>query len=137
MTGPTHKSTWKARERQAAAMFGAKRNRCSGSSGLAHESRSDSNHPRLFLEVKLRAKCAVWQLFKATAELARKEKKTPVVLLALKGQADFLVVVRSSDLRALIAEYAAALPEGDKDALEGSIRRAYLEQRGELEEGEA
>ena len=53
--GKTDRSTWKKRETQAAALFGARRQRCSGSSGRDDLSRSDSTHPRLFLEVKLQA----------------------------------------------------------------------------------
>ena len=71
MAGPTHRSTWKSRERQAAALFGANRQRCSGSSGLAHESRSDSTHPRLFLENKLRASSPVHRLFEPIRARAR------------------------------------------------------------------
>ena len=55
MPGPTHRSTWKARERQAAALFGSKRQRCSGSSGREDCSRSDSTHDRLYIETKLKA----------------------------------------------------------------------------------
>jgi hypothetical protein len=50
----THRSTWKRREHDAARLFGARRQRCSGSSGREDCSRSDSTHAVHFLETKLR-----------------------------------------------------------------------------------
>lgn len=94
----THRNTWKATERRAAGLFGALRQRCSGSSGRADESRSDSTHPTLFIETKLRASCAIRNLFDKTAGLAKKEKKVPVLMLAAKFRPGFLVVVHSDDL---------------------------------------
>ena len=44
--------SWKRVERQVARFFGAERNRCSGSSGRADESRSDTTHDRLYIETK-------------------------------------------------------------------------------------
>ena len=44
--------TWKADERKVARMFGAERNRLSGSSGRDCDSCSDSNHARLYIEAK-------------------------------------------------------------------------------------
>ena len=43
---------WKRRERELAALFGTKRNRLSGSSGRDCDSRSDSIHPTLYIELK-------------------------------------------------------------------------------------
>jgi hypothetical protein len=73
-------------------------------------------------------------LFEATKELARREGKVPVLMLADKGKPGFLVVVESSDLPTIVAKYAAA---NAGDGLESAIRRAYLRQRGELPEGDA
>jgi len=100
----THRSTWKARERQAAALFGARRNRCSGSSGRDDESRSDSTHDRIFLETKLRQHHAVQSLFDETRILARRENKLPVLALATKGKPSFLLVLAPEDLKAVAAE---------------------------------
>lgn len=104
----THRNTWKTRERQAAALFGALRQRCSGSSGREDESASDSTHPRLFIETKLRATWSIFGLFLATRKLARKESKIAVLCLAEKGKAGCLVVVHSDDL----ARFAAEVIEG-------------------------
>lgn len=100
----THKCTWKRRERECAALFGALRQRCSGSSGRNDESASDSTHLRLFIETKLRATWSIFGLFLATRKLARKEAKIPVLCLAEKGKAGCLVVVHSDDLEAFARE---------------------------------
>jgi hypothetical protein len=104
----THRSTWKARERQAAGLFGALRQRCSGSSGRPDCSRSDSTHPALFIETKLRASHAAVGLFDETRALARKEGKTPVVILAQKNRPGLLLLIDPADLAAVAAEYAEA-----------------------------
>jgi hypothetical protein len=105
--GKTSKSAWKARERQAAALFGARRQRCSGSSGRDDCSRSDSTHPALFIETKLRASHAAVALYDETRALARKEGKIPVVALAQKGRPGVLLVVDPNDLGAVAKELQA------------------------------
>jgi hypothetical protein len=104
----TSRSAWKARERQAAGLFGAKRNRCSGSSGRPDCSRSDSTHDRLFIETKLRPSHAAVTLLDETRELARREGETPVVALATKGRPGVVLVLRAEDLPIVAAEYEAA-----------------------------
>ena len=89
---------WKQAERRAAAIFDTKRQRCSGSGGREDETRSDSKHPKLFLETKLHAYHAARTLFDATKELAKKEGKLPVLMLATKNRPGFLVCVHSDDL---------------------------------------
>ena len=101
----TSKSCWKSRERAIAALFGARRQRCSGSSGREDCSRSDSSHPRLFIEAKLRATHAARTLYDETRALAKKEGKVPVVALADKGRPGFLICVHSDDWDAVVAEY--------------------------------
>lgn len=108
MPGPTSRGTWKARERQAAKLFGANRNRCSGSSGLAHESRSDSNHPRLFIEGKLRQGSPVHKLFGPLQARAKAEKSIPILALEVEGRPGFLVAFHSADLAELAALEASA-----------------------------
>lgn len=104
----TSKSTWKQRERQAAALFGARRQRCSGSSGRDDCSRSDSTHDRLFLETKLRQSHAAVALFDQTRDLARREGRVPVVALAVKGRPGVVLVLAPEDLAAVAGEYALA-----------------------------
>jgi hypothetical protein len=105
MMAKTHKSTWKRRERQAPLGFGVKRQRCSGSSGRADCSRSDSTHPTLFLETKLRTAHAAVALLDATRRLAKKEGKVPVVALASKGRPGLVLVLAIEDLAVVAREY--------------------------------
>lgn len=104
----THRRTWQRAEQRAAALFGARRQVCSGSSGRADLTRSDSTHPSLFIETKLRERSAARSLHDATRELARKEGKTAVLMLAGKGRPGMLVCVHSDDLEALVVAYCAA-----------------------------
>ncbi len=114
---PTARTTWKATERRAAAIFGSTRNRCSGSSGRPEFSRSDSLHPRIFVETKLRSSDATRTLFDATAKLARAEGKVPVLALALKHHAGLLLVLRPEDLQAVAAEYQSAREAESREAV--------------------
>jgi hypothetical protein len=98
----TARSTWKAVERRAAAIWHSRRAPLSGSNG--GQTASDSLHPRLFLEVKLRERSAVRTLFDSTAALAKKEGKTPVLMLADKRRPGFLVVFHSDDLPTIVDE---------------------------------
>lgn len=108
----THPSSWKRRERQAAALFGARRQPLSGSAGRPGRSSSDSDHPTLYVETKLRASCAARALWEDVAAKARAEGKTPVVALASKGKPGILVVVHQDHLPEFIATWKAAHPEG-------------------------
>jgi hypothetical protein len=85
----------------------------------------------LFIESKLRQQHAARTLHDATKRLAAKENKTPVLTLFDKGRPGCLLVVHSDDLTAVMAEFAAALPDVERDRLEGLIRQAYVRQRGE------
>ena len=104
----THKSTWKRREGQVAGLFGAKRQRCSGSSGRPDCSRSDSTHPTLFVETKLRANHAAVALLDQVKALARREGRVPVVAMAVKGRRGVVLVMDAEDLPTIAAEYGAA-----------------------------
>jgi hypothetical protein len=102
----THRNTWKAAERRVAAMFGTLRQRLSGSSGRDDETAADTKHPRLFIEVKYRAKHAARSLFDETANLAKKERKTPVVVLVDKGRPGFLLCLHINDLSFIASQLA-------------------------------
>lgn len=104
----THRSTWKRRERQAARLFGAERQPGSGSGGRADQTRSDSTHPKLFIESKLRASSSVRTLWEKTNALARREGKVPVLMLYAKGKTGGLIVCHESDLAAVAAELPTA-----------------------------
>lgn len=91
----THRSSWKRRERQAAAIFGTTRNALSG--GNSKLTRSDSLHDHLFVETKLAARHAVWTLYDETKPKARAEEKTPVITLCRKGSPGVIICVHSDD----------------------------------------
>jgi hypothetical protein len=107
----TNSRTWKKAEGRIAALFDARRQVLSGSSGRDEATRSDTTHPRLFIEAKYRERHAVRSLFDATKALAQKEHKTPVVALIDKGRPGCLVCVHSDDLPSVVAEFTLANPE--------------------------
>jgi hypothetical protein len=90
---------------------------------------SDSNHPVLYIESKLRDRHAAWTLHGATKKLAAREGKTPLLALFDKNRPGFLLVIHCDDLAVVLAEYAAALPGEQRDRLEGLIRTAYARQK--------
>jgi hypothetical protein len=104
----THPSSWKRRERDGAKLFGARRQVLSGSSGRAEATCSDSTHERLFIETKLRASSSVRSLWEKTRDLARREQKTPMLMLYTKHKPGALIVVHENDLAAVATELAAA-----------------------------
>lgn len=97
----THKSTWKGRERQAARLFGTERN--PGSGAMRDGNRSDSEHERLFIETKLRAKHAAWTVYRKARGLAG--GKPVVVVLAEKGKPGLLIAVHSRDYERVVWEF--------------------------------
>jgi hypothetical protein len=105
----THRSTWKSRERAAAALFGSRRAPLSGSNGGV--TASDSLHPTIFLECKLRARSPIHRLFDQTADLAKTEGKVPCLCLAVKGRPGFLIVCKAEDIPAL-ASYMVEQEDG-------------------------
>ncbi len=113
----THKNTWKQRERQIASYFGTKRVPLSGSNS-GHDTSSDSMHPTLYIEDKLRAKFAAVTLWDDTATKAKAEGKTPVVCLAEKGRPGFWVMVHSNDLIQVGMCRQMALEQARKAAVE-------------------
>jgi hypothetical protein len=100
---------WKKRERQAAHLFGSHRLIGSGMSGLGDRSKSDSDHPRLFIETKHYARQAVRTLWRETALRAAKEKKVAVLVLYEKGKPGGLIVIHENDLDAMLNERRYAL----------------------------
>jgi hypothetical protein len=103
-----HRGSWKRRERQAAHLFGCHRLIGSGASGEGDRSKSDSDHPRLYIETKHYARQAVRTLWRETALRALREKKTAVLVLYEKGKPGGLIVVHEDDLDAIIEERIAS-----------------------------
>jgi hypothetical protein len=120
----THRRTWQQAEGRAAALFGVRRQVCSGSSGRDDLTDSDSTHPALFIESKLRARHAARKLHDATKRLAAKEGKTPVLAQFDKNRPGFLLGIHSDDFLTVVAEFAAALDPEERSRLDAMIRRA-------------
>jgi hypothetical protein len=129
----TSRSTWKRRERDAAGMFGARRQPLSGSCGRSDQTKSDSTHDRLYVECKYRAASAVRSLWERTNAEAKKEGKTPVLLLFGKGRAGGLVVVHERDLAAVAAELAVAPGPGPVPSEADGPREDVAGAEGETE----
>lgn len=98
---PTSKSTWKGFERVVSKFFGTKRVPLSGSNS-GHDTNSDSLHPKLYIECKVRGKIALWELFKDTEEKAKHEHKVPIVAIKQKGEKGYLLLVRPEDLKKIV-----------------------------------
>lgn len=94
---PTSKSAWKSFERIVANYFGTRRVPLSGSNS-GHGTNSDSLHPKLYIECKVRNKIALWQLFVDTEKKAKVEGKVPIVAVKQKGEKGYLLVMRPEDL---------------------------------------
>lgn len=94
---PTSKSTWKGFERTVAEFFGTKRVPLSGSNS-GHNTNSDSLHPSLYIECKVRGKISLWSLFEDTENKAKVEKKFPIVAIKEKGKKGYLLLIRPENL---------------------------------------
>jgi hypothetical protein len=114
----TSKSAWKRRERGIAADHGTYRTPLSG--GGSRHTRSDSLHPTLYIEHKLRAKLPFRQLFLDTREKAKKEGKTPIIVLSEKHSPIKEVLLDYDDYLRLVKENpewdVAKKSEGTKKA---------------------
>lgn len=71
--------TWKAFERRIAASLGVSRTPLSG--GSSRLTRSDTLHPKLYVECRKRRRLAVYNWFLNAAHKAKDERKTPVLAL--------------------------------------------------------
>lgn len=100
----THRRTWQKRESTAAGLFGATRTPLSGSNG--GQTSSDSLHPTIYIETKLRARSPIHTLFDKTSQAAKIEGKTPCLALAMKNRPGFLVVAKAEDIPVLAAYMA-------------------------------
>lgn len=105
---PTSKSCWKSFERTVANYFGTRRVPLSGSNS-GHGTNSDSLHPKLYIECKVRSKFSLWQLFVDTEKKAKIEGKIPIVAVKQKGEKGYLLVMRPEDLPAISALRDATL----------------------------
>ena len=91
------KSTWKQRELQVNDFFGGKGRMPLSGKNSGHGS-GDIRHDFLVVEHKHRIRHAVVSLWDKLSIEAKKENKTPVVTLSVKGRPGFWVMCHSSDL---------------------------------------
>ena len=89
--------TWKKVESKVAEFFGTKRTPLSG--GNSGHTRSDTLHEKFFIEIKYRKSFSVINLWRKTAELAKKEKKIPIVCLSEKNKNGFWILIHSDDFK--------------------------------------
>ncbi len=96
-------SAWKTLERRVARFFQTERTPLSG--GNSKITRSDSLHPRLFIETKraTRYKAAI-TLWDQTNVMARKEQKIPLIAFGAPHRKGFWILVHSDDLNDLCKE---------------------------------
>jgi len=104
----TTRRAWKMVESRLSKVFGADRVALSG--GNSKITRSDTNHKYLFIEIKLKAKSAIHNLFTKTEKLAYDEAKVPLLMLKKKyeNDEDTLLVMRLKDLKFITTEYMVA-----------------------------
>lgn len=106
---------WKQIEAIFAGFFGTRRTPLSG--GNSGITRADTQHPRLFLEVKQRKNPAVMNLYEKTAGLAKEEGKIPVLGIHRKGSRTWLVVCSITDLKRIAAEQVKGITDEETNRL--------------------
>jgi len=116
-----HRRTWQKGEARAAADFGSLRNPGSGSQNRSDKTRSDSVHEKLYLECKASARHAVITLWDDAAKKAKKEKKTPVVCLQVKGRPGRWYLIKDTDLQTVAAEQRTAKDNPDLGVIDDEV----------------
>ena len=86
---------WKQTERRIAKLFNTRRTPLSGSNSLHTE--SDTLHESLFIEIKQRKKIPFLRIFMETIEKAKKENKTPMVIMHETNSRTDIVMIALDD----------------------------------------
>lgn len=89
----TSSTAWKQFEREVASEFGTKRVPLSGSNS-GHNTNSDSLHPELYIECKVRQNVWLHTLYNDTESKAKVEGKIPLVAIKQKGQKGYLLAFK-------------------------------------------
>lgn len=105
---PTSSTTWKQFERDVAGEFGTKRVPLSGSNS-GHNTNSDSLHPDLYIECKVRQKVWLHTLYNDTETKAKLENKIPLVAIKQKGQRGYLLAFKPEYLEKIAEIHVRAL----------------------------
>lgn len=112
-------STWKAVERRLTAPYGARRIALSGGNNTQGNTRSDSDHKALFIEIKHgRRWLGLGRLWDNVRALAKAEGKAPVLIInPLRSRAPLacITVDRHAALEAIAAAAHAHLRAGACD----------------------
>jgi len=101
----TSKRAWQLLEQRVCAKFGGRRTPLSGSNSQ-HGTSADcieTNHPGLYIEIKLRASFLHHSIFKLAAKSAQKEGKTPILVTHVKNEDSELVTLMIEDFLKLIS----------------------------------
>ena len=94
--------TWKNRERVVAKKFGSERTPLSG--GNSKHTRSDTLHPRLYIECKHRKRNATINLFLDSEVKAKLENKIPLVCLTQHCVSGEFILCRLDDIKKIADE---------------------------------
>ena len=113
-------TSWKKAEQRVATLLGGpdcKRTICSGSAANKFrkaETRNDTNHPTLHIEVRQRQKHGVWSWYRevkaeaeAEARYNKKPMKTPVVALDEIRATGSIICIHSDDLEEFCKNFLA------------------------------
>lgn len=103
--------SWKQAERRVASFFGTQRTSLSG--GNSKITRSDTMHPRLFIEAKQRGRQPILEQWYACKRDATKAGKIPAVALSVYSREDHWILCHCDDIIAVADDLAAA--GGHKD----------------------
>lgn len=103
---------WKARERQVAEFLKSERTPLSG--GNSKQTRADTLSEWLFDEHKHRKRHAVYELWKETKELAKREGKLPMVTLSQHGERGFLCVIHADDFLEIARKLGEVYAESEQ-----------------------
>jgi hypothetical protein len=122
-------TAFKQRERDAAAFWGTLR-AANNSSGRPDYDGSDSLHPRIHLETKLRKTQlrSLWESAKKKA-LKFRVKKTPVLMVAQKNCPGFLVCVHSDDFELACQEWLVCQDEDTITRISNNVRTLRMLRR--------
>jgi hypothetical protein len=136
----TGRRTWQQFEERAAAFFGSKRQVLSGSANRKDLDGSDSMHPRLHIEAKLREKHGVFRILDLARVAAMKAgwalqlkgikvQKKVVLCLQEKGKPGFMVCAHSDDFREVVTEWLVAQDENVLEDVKQAVRLRRFQQK--------
>ena len=94
--------TWKRAEKQVAERFGTRRTPLSGINSSI--TAADTQHKKLFIEVKYRQRHALHSLYESVANKAAIERKIPLIALKQANKKLVLIVVDIEDIKEVAKE---------------------------------